>query len=85
MGEFDDSGSWDIMLHMCLDFEGLLSKCSMPNFSISEVGLRDFMRGFTQSLVAPLFNIVDVGQGRENMSRKIGGMSRFLYSLSPQY
>jgi len=80
--ELNDSKDWDIMLHMYLDFEGLLDRCSMSNVSLSEVGLRDFMRGFTQSLVGPLFNIVDVGRARENMSRKIEGMSTFLHSLS---
>jgi len=73
MAGFNNSKYWDVMVHMYMDVEGLLNSCNASNVSLSEHSLRGFMRGL-QSLVGPLFNIVEVGQARDNTSRKIEGM-----------
>jgi hypothetical protein len=80
--KINDSKDWVIMIHMYVDLEALLDKCGISNVHLNEAGLRDFMRGFTLSLVGPIFNVVDVGPSCENTSRKIERMSTFLYGLS---
>ena len=71
--QYDGAIHWKIIIRIYANLEGLLKKYAYIGFAEEERSLRQFVWGFTQS--QPLFDFVDVGQGKERADHKIRGPS----------
>ncbi|KAL8869529.1 MAG: hypothetical protein Q9174_004206 [Haloplaca sp. 1 TL-2023] len=67
--QYDGAIHWKIIIRIYANLEGLLKKYAYIGFVEEERSLRQFVSGFTQS--QPLFDFVDVGQGKERADHKI--------------
>ena len=77
-----DSRDWDIIVSFYIDVGTLFAKCVSADIKISEDCLREFACGFTQA--QPLFDLVDVGHGREQAVLKIQGTISTCTGLKPE-
>ncbi|KAK7547013.1 C-x8-C-x5-C-x3-H type zinc finger protein [Phyllosticta citricarpa] len=68
------SGSWSIMVQIYANFEGLSRKLTSVGILKSPAEFYAFARAFT--LNQPLFNMIDVGSGKERADHKIKEMLR---------
>ncbi|KAL8961266.1 MAG: hypothetical protein Q9183_005333, partial [Haloplaca sp. 2 TL-2023] len=67
--QYDGAIHWKIIIRIYANLEGLLKKYAYIGFIEQERSLRQFVWGLTQS--QPLFDFVDVGQGKERADHKI--------------
>lgn len=68
---YQDSGNWPIMVHIYLSLDKLAQKLASVGLLHHPAELRSFAQSF--SINQSLFNIVDVGHGKERADHKIKG------------
>jgi hypothetical protein len=68
---YTNSGNWPVMVQVYLSLDKLSEKLHRVGLLRSPVDLRFFAQRF--SVNQPLFNIIDVGQGKERADHKIKG------------
>lgn len=68
---YSNSGNWPVMVQIYLSLEKLGMKLAQVGLVRTSQDMRIFAQRF--SVNQPLFNIVDVGQGKERADHKIKG------------
>jgi hypothetical protein len=65
-----------IITKMYVNLKGLSDLCVRGGVTTEPALIEDFVRGFNASY--PLFDLIDIGSGKESAHDKIGGMSNGL-------
>ena len=77
------ANQWKIMVRVFVNLEGLARKCSFSGIVDQPIVVREFAAAFTKA--QPLFDIVDVGYGKEQADHKIRGRFELHLSFFPIY
>ena len=72
-----DARNWKIVVGFYIDVSTVFARCVSADVEITEACLREFVCGFNQA--QPLFDLVDVGRGREQTILKIQGTKFHLH------
>ncbi len=70
---YDGAKQWKVLVRVYVDLDSLCRTLRDTGFKCNRGLLHQFFRGFTQH--QPLFDIVDVGHGREQVEVKMEGNS----------
>ena len=69
---FDNSGGYDVVANIYINFVGLSCKLTSCGIIESPEHFRVWINAF--SINQPLFNIIDVGDGKERADHKLKGV-----------